>query len=124
MGGLVGRHPGGDRDDLVDEVDHLLDLAVQVVDDLRPLVVGEIGMAAQHVEVGAQARQRRAQLVPGVLDESLLLGPGAVERLEHRPERRTEPADLVVAGRRHADVEAAGRPHRVGRRRQAAQRRP
>ena len=87
-----------------------------------PLGVGQAGMPAQHVEVGAQARQRRAQLVTGVLDEPLLLGAGAVERLQHRPERRPEAADLVVARRRHADIETAGRPHRVRRGRQPAQR--
>ena len=119
---LVGRDAAGDRDDLVDEVDHLLDLAVEVGDDLLAVVVGKIGVPAQHVEVRAQARQRRAQFVPGVLDEPSLLGTGPVERLEHRPERRTEPADLVVAVARHVDVEAAGRAHRVGGRRQAAQR--
>ncbi len=84
---------------------------------------GRSGMAAQHVEVGAQARQRCAQLVTGVLDEPLLLGAGAIERLQHRPERRAEAADLVVARRRHADVETAGGPHRVRCGRQPAQRR-
>ena len=70
-------------------------------------------MAAQHGEVRAHARQRRAQLVAGVLDEPSLVVAGRGERAEHPVERVAEPADLVVAADRHLDVEAA-RPLDVG----------
>ena len=70
---LVAGDSAGDGDDLLDEVDHLLDLGVQVADHLRPLAALEVGVPAQHVEVGADARERGLQLVPGVLHESALL---------------------------------------------------
>ena len=47
---------------------------------------------AEHLEVGAQRGQRRAQLVRRVGDELALRALRVVERLEHRVERRREPA--------------------------------
>ena len=69
-------------------------------------------MAAQHGEVRAHAGQRRAQLVAGVLDEPPLVVAGRGEGAEHPVERVAEPADLVVAGDRHLDVEPAATARR------------
>ena len=69
-------------------------------------------MASHHRQVRPQARERCAQLVAGVLHETLLLGARQGEGVEHLAERGTEPADLVAAGARHLDVETAGRARR------------
>ena len=53
--------------------------------------------ARQHLEVGAQRGQRRAQLVRRVGDELALRALRALERLEHRVERAREAGELVVA---------------------------
>ena len=65
--------PAGQGDDLLDETDELLGLGVEVVEHLGARRGVEVGMAAQHGEVRAHARQRRAQLVAGVLDEPPLV---------------------------------------------------
>ena len=70
------------------------------------------GWRRMHREVRAQARQRCAQLVAGILHEPLLLGARQGERAEHPAERRPEAADLVAAGARHLDVETARRARR------------
>ena len=63
---------------------------------------GQLVDAAQHAGVGAQAGQRGAQLVGGVLDEALLRVPRGGEPGEHRVERRRQPRHLVAALHRHA----------------------
>ena len=73
----LGRRAVGDalgqRHDLLDEADELLGLGVQVVEHLPSRLGIEVGVAAQHGQVRAHAGQRGAQLVPGVLDEPLLV---------------------------------------------------
>ena len=66
-------------------------------------------LACEHLDVRAQARQRRAQLVRGVGDELALRAARLLERGEHRVEARGEPAELVL-GRR---TRCAGRGRRV-----------
>ena len=121
-GGLVGQ-PARQGDDLLDQADQLLGLGVQVVEHLGPRRRVEVGMAPQHGEVGAHARQRRAQLVTGVLDEAALVVARRGERTEHPVEGVTEAPDLVVAADGHLDVEPAG-PLDVGGRPGQADQRP
>ena len=83
---------------------------------------GRLGPRREHLDVRPQARQRRAQLVRRVLDELALPLLRLVERLEHRVERRGEPAELVVAGHVDALGQVAGRAHALGRLAQAAYR--
>ena len=60
---------------------------------------------ADHLEVGAQAGERRAQLVRGVEHELALGSARRLERLEQPVERAPQPAQLVGAAR----ARAAGR---------------
>ena len=88
----------GEVDEIGDEQRQLLELGDQV--GAQALVVGGREAAAgEHLEVGAQRGERRAQLVRGVRDEAALRALGLVERLEHRVERAGEARELVVAAR-------------------------
>lgn len=60
-------------DDLVDEVGELLRLGLEVGDDVGTITAAELGVLLEGVDVGPQAGQRGAQLVPGVLHETTLL---------------------------------------------------
>ena len=62
------------------------------------MVGGAEPAVPEHLEVGAQRGERRAQLVRGVGHEPALRALGRLERLEHRVERAREPRQLVVAG--------------------------
>ena len=73
----------------------------------------------EHLEVGAQRRQRRAQLVRRVGDELALRALGAVQRLEHRVERAREPRQLVVARRARSGASGRACGRRARRRRSA-----
>ena len=79
----------------------------------------ELGVAAEDLDVGAEARQGGAQLVAGVLGEPLLLFPRATQCVEHRREAVREPAGLVRATLGHVDVETTALGDRLGGRRQA-----
>ena len=70
---LVVAPVGGQVDHLVDEPGQLVGLALQVVEQLSALCRSQLIGAPQGIDVGPQARQRGAQLVPGVLDEPLLV---------------------------------------------------
>ena len=105
-------------------------LRQRVLDHLRALRDRHLGMAAERRQVGLHARQRRAQLVPGVGGEAprrrqraLAIGRRAPEPREHLVEARRQRAQLgrpVVAG--HAAVEVLGARDAGGRAAQAAQR--
>ena len=71
--------PARELDEVVDEARELDRLRVQVADEPLALVGGELVGPAQDVDVRAQARERRAQLVRGVGDELAL---GAQRRLQ------------------------------------------
>ncbi len=88
--GLVG--PAGQRqlDELVDQVGQLAGLALDVGDEAAARVRRQLAEAPQHARVGAQAGQRGAQLVGGVLDQPFLRVAGGGEPAEHRVERRRE----------------------------------
>ena len=107
----------GQLDHVAHEVAELLDLRADVVQQGGPVgglqgptARGTRGVGlSEQVEVGAQAGQRRAQLVTGVRDEPALLVAGVGERREHGVERRREPGQLVL-GRSLGDVERLGDP--------------
>ncbi len=65
----------GQLHEVADQCRHLLDLSADVVEQLGPQgrieAAGLVGLE-QQVEVGAQRRDRRTQLVPGVGDELAL----------------------------------------------------
>ena len=111
-------------------VDEPAVLRQRVLDHLRALRDRHLGVAAERRQVGLHARQRRAQLVPGVGGEAprrrqraLAVGRRAPEPREHLVEARRQRAQLgrpVVAG--HAAVEVLGAGDAGGRPAQAAQR--
>ena len=65
----------------------------------------------EQLDVRAQARERRAQLVRGILDEASLQARGLVERLEHRVEGRGEARELVAPLDADALRQVARRAH-------------
>ena len=89
----------------------LRQLRGDVADELAPLGRGQaVARALQHLEVGARAGQRRAQLVRGVGDEAPLRRARLLDRGQHGVEALGEAAQLVLAG----DLDA---PRQVVRRR-------
>ena len=66
----------GQLDDVADQGGHLLELGVHVGEQLGPVRLGQVLDPEQHLDVGAQAGERGAQLVAGVRDELGLLLPG------------------------------------------------
>ncbi len=126
-------------DEVADQAAQLLQLLDDVAQQPPPLLLGQPRRQRQHLDVRAQARQRRAQLVRGVGDELPLAADRRLQRAEHRVEGARQPRDLVVGGRRldveqpphaaadgaarglgHVDPprQIAGRPHVLDRRRQ------
>ncbi|MEZ5098238.1 MAG: hypothetical protein R3C15_00160 [Thermoleophilia bacterium] len=93
----VGRPVGRDLDEVRDEAAHLLELAHHVGEQRGALLLAHGGVAREHLDVRAQARQRRAQLVRRVRDELTLRLVGDLERRQHRVEARAEPGELVAA---------------------------
>ena len=104
--GLVVVGVGGELHELVDEGAELVGLDLEVGEDRLAGGLGQVVVAAQGLDVGAQAGERGAQLVAGVLHELLLLLARLAQGGEHRGERTGQAAGLVVAGGRHVDVEA------------------
>ena len=121
LGGLVVAPIRRQLDELVDQRRQLSSSRCR---GRRPAVDALSGVealeTAQHRDVGAQAGQRRAQLVAGILHELVLLIAAAGQRAEHpvegKPSRpaSSEPLDG------HRDVEPAGGGHIVGRLRSVA----
>ena len=103
---LLGRRLAVARelDDVAHERRHLVELAVHVALELAAALVGQRSRPQQHLEVRAQARERRAQLVRRVGDELALGGDRLLERRQHGVEAGGEPAQLVAA--RHVDAAA------------------
>ncbi len=105
-----GQIASGQLDQIVDQGAELLGLLDHVGQHVIALVGLELAAGQQHLDVGAQARHRGAELVRGVGDE-LALGTdrfvevvaGMLEALEHRVEARGQLSDLVVG----MDVDAA-----------------
>ncbi len=70
--------------------------------------VGLLRMSEVHLELGADARERAAELVGRVGHEALLSLSRVVDALEHVVHGASEVGNLIVAGRhRHASVEIA-----------------
>ena len=98
--GLVRGFLGaGQLDQLRDQRRHLAELLDDVGEQPFPLARRQRALAGEHLDVGPEARERRAQLVRGVGDELSLLARRLLERGQHRVEACTEPAQLVSAGR-------------------------
>ena len=74
----------------LDQRGHLAELRDHVVEQLGAVLGGRRAAVREHLDVRAQARQRRAQLVRGVLDEPPLALGRVVERGEHLVEGRRE----------------------------------
>ena len=93
-------------DDIADEGAQLVDLGPYVRQQCGPLdgvqgraTLGGLAVALrEEVQVGAQARQRGAQLVPGVGNQPVLPIAGLGQRGEHRVEADRESGDLVIGG--------------------------
>ena len=94
--------PACELGQVADEIRQFLELHQHVVDQDVAVLFAELVDAADHLEVGAQAGERRAQLVRGVEDE-LALGPArGLERLEQAVEGAAQPPQLVRAARGEA----------------------
>ena len=102
-GALVG---AGDEQQVVGEpleADRLVEHAGVGREQVGLVRVGEV-----HLELGADAGERAAQLVGRIGDEPLLALSGIVDPLEHVVHGASEARDLVVAGRhRHPAVQVA-----------------
>ena len=98
-------------DEVGDERREPLHLRHEVVEQLRAIVfVGRLP-ALEELEVRAQARERRAQLVRRVGDELALRAERHLERGEHPIEAAREPPELVVRARADAAREVARARH-------------
>ncbi len=119
-------------DEVADQLAQLLELEHEVA--AQALAVGRRQRAPrpEDLEVGAQRRERRAQLVRGVGHEPALRPLGLVQRAEHRVEGGGEARQLVAASgldparevARACDVlgrlgQLGHRPHGVARRQTA-----
>ncbi len=123
LGLLRLRLAARELDELGYERGHLGELADDVVEQLLPLVVRHVPVPSEHLDVRAQAGQRRSQLVRGIRDELSLGAVGLLERREHCVEARSQPAELVLAGSLDPLGEIAGFGHLLGRPGQPANRR-
>ena len=94
-------------DEVRDEQAHLLELADDVAEQRLALLVREVAPAGEHLDVRAQARQRRPQLVRGVRDELALRALRLLERGQHRVEARAEPASSSVPCTRSGERDPA-----------------
>src|SRR5262249_25941175 len=87
---------------------HFLRLAVKVVEQAPALLGRKLDVAAQHVDVRLQARQRSAQLMRGVGNETSLRLERLLEGAEHRVERGAEGSELVLPSLGNALARLAG----------------
>ena len=62
----------------------------------RSQFLGRAALGKRQLQLGAQDRQRRAQLVTGVGDEGALVLKRLAEPLQHLVQRVAQPRDLVV----------------------------
>jgi hypothetical protein len=103
---LVGQLAGAGAAGELDHVGHERGQLVELPDHVRPqglaLMGGQAVGLAKGLDVGAQAGDRRAQLVAGVGDQLALGLDGALERVERRVEAAREAGELVPARRVHA----------------------
>ena len=88
----------GQGEEVVDEATH----AIQLVHDERDGLPTLVRVVPQQLEVTADDRDRRAQLVAGIADERPLAAERGLQAVEHVVERARELADLIVAA--HLDA--------------------
>ena len=91
------------------------DLELSASTHLLPLPGASWSPAAEQLDVGAQAGERRAQLVAGVGDEALLLRRGRGERVDHGGEAAGQAADLAAPVGRDRRREVLGGRDLLGR---------
>ena len=84
-------------DHVADERRQLVELRDDVGAQARALLLGQAVGVLQHLDVGAQARDRRAQLVARVGHEVALRLGRSLERVERRVEAAAEARELVLA---------------------------
>ena len=84
-------------DDVADERGQLVELRDDVGAQALALGLGQPVGVLEHLDVGAQAGDRRAQLVAGVGHEVALRLDRALERVERRVEAAREAGELVLA---------------------------
>ena len=97
-----------DLDEIVDQFRHPLHLAHEIAEHLLSLGGIRRLSALEQLEVGAQAGERRAQLVRGVGDQLTLRAQRGFQLAKHGVEARAQTAQLVATVRRHAPREIAG----------------
>src|SRR5204863_7488345 len=109
-------------DEVGDEGGEALHLRDEVLEQL--LALDRIGglAAREELEVRAQARERRAQLVRRVGDELPLLSQRHLERREHGVEAAGEARDLIAARERDTAREVTRARDLLDRRRESAHR--
>ena len=100
----------GEQQQVLDEPAHALDLDRRRASRRGAPRPRRAGRQGEHLELAADDRQRRAQLVRGVGDERRLAVERVLEAVEHVVEGVGQHADLVVAGGDlHARAEVAAR---------------
>ena len=92
--GLVGV---GEQEQILDQPLHAIDLGARDPLHAPDLVGVRILLHGQDLELAAEDRQRRPQLVRGVGQERVLPSERLLQRVEHLVERPGQDADLVVA---------------------------
>ena len=104
----------GEVDQVADEVGQLLELVDDVGEQRAAVLVGEQVGVDEDLDVGAEAGERRAELVGGVGDELALGVHRSLERREHLVEAGGEGGELVVAVGVDPPAQVAGRGHLLG----------
>ena len=99
-----------EQQQIVDDSRH----PVQLVDDEGKRLVSLPRIVLEQLEMPADDRQRRSQLVTGVVDELALRRECSFQPLEHLVERGTQLRDLVSSARRDPLAEV-GRGDRASR---------
>ena len=87
----------GQLDDVADERGQLVELRDDVGAQARALLLGQAIGVLEHLDVGAQARDRRPQLVARIGHEMTLRLGRALERVERRVEAAGQAGELVLA---------------------------
>ena len=100
---------------LRDQRRHLAELLDDVVQQPLALAGRQLAVAREHLDVRAQAGQRRAELVRRIGHELGLRARRFLERAEHRVEAPGETAQLVPALRVDPLREVSGLGHGLGR---------
>ena len=98
----------GEIDQVADQHRQLVELGDDVGEQSLALLGRHLLGMGEDLDVGAQAGERRAQLVRGVGDELALGVDRALERVEHRVEAAGQAAQLAAAARVDAATEVAG----------------